>query len=375
MSTAEVHLKDSPLEPLITGLNLTRLLVQNRIAEFHCSSETLLAAFASRIPRRPVATRRGARAGRDRRRAPTEEIPASVCGPTHTRPGPGIEPVQRPRYASTVRARSRLVKRRRTASDRASAAATLMGCAPTGHGLAVAAQFGFAGRRRRVRVRGGEKGAVRQGHPRARAHQPDAHVRQGAGEDRVMRRVGAERGAGAPAGLIYEPRTVVSNTGTHELQPRFFFISPLVPRRSTPPRGALLKARRTHGRAIARVAMTSAKAFACAMCGAPATMTCGGCARRSPTAPKRACARTGHPDTPRGARASHGTSPRPPRSRRARRGRARVVARGRRARGRGPRHGVRRARRVPRRRRVSTRVRRVSVGVPFGTACRGARRR
>jgi ribosomal protein L18E len=39
-----------------------------------------------------------------------------------------------------------------------------------------------------------------------------------------------------------------------------------------------LKARRTHGRAIARVAMTSAKAFACAMCGAPATMTCGGCA-------------------------------------------------------------------------------------------------
>ena len=46
----------------------------------------------------------------------------------------------------------------------------------------------------------------------------------------------------------------------------------------TPPRGALLKARRTHGRAIARVAMTSAKAFACAMCGAPATMTCGGCA-------------------------------------------------------------------------------------------------
>lgn len=39
-----------------------------------------------------------------------------------------------------------------------------------------------------------------------------------------------------------------------------------------------MKARRTHGRAIARVAMTSAKAFACAMCGAPATMTCGGCA-------------------------------------------------------------------------------------------------
>ena len=39
-----------------------------------------------------------------------------------------------------------------------------------------------------------------------------------------------------------------------------------------------MKARRTHGRAIARVAMTSAKAFACAMCGAPATMTCGACA-------------------------------------------------------------------------------------------------
>ena len=34
-------LKDSPLEPLITGLNLTRLLVQNRIAEFHVELETV----------------------------------------------------------------------------------------------------------------------------------------------------------------------------------------------------------------------------------------------------------------------------------------------------------------------------------------------
>ena len=39
-------LKDSPLEPLITGLNLTRLLVQNRIAEFHVELETVPARVA-----------------------------------------------------------------------------------------------------------------------------------------------------------------------------------------------------------------------------------------------------------------------------------------------------------------------------------------
>ena len=37
---------DSKLEPLITGLNLTRLLVQNRIAEFHVELETVPAHVA-----------------------------------------------------------------------------------------------------------------------------------------------------------------------------------------------------------------------------------------------------------------------------------------------------------------------------------------
>ena len=40
-------LKDSALEPLITGLNLTRLLVQNRIAEFHVELETVPARVAA----------------------------------------------------------------------------------------------------------------------------------------------------------------------------------------------------------------------------------------------------------------------------------------------------------------------------------------
>ena len=44
-----------------------------------------------------------------------------------------------------------------------------------------------------------------------------------------------------------------------------------------PPRGARAP-RRAHVRPVARAAMTFEKAFACAMCGAQARMTCGGCA-------------------------------------------------------------------------------------------------
>lgn len=44
-----------------------------------------------------------------------------------------------------------------------------------------------------------------------------------------------------------------------------------------PPRGARAP-RRAHVRPVARAAMTFEKAFACAMCGARARMTCGGCA-------------------------------------------------------------------------------------------------
>ena len=63
---------------------------------------------------------------------------------------------------------------------------------------------------------------------------------------------------------------------------RFFFQARHA---SSLPESALLRGARTpvagetkHGRTIARAAMTSVKSFACAMCGAPATMTCGGCA-------------------------------------------------------------------------------------------------
>ena len=128
-------LKDSPLEPLITGLNLTRLLVQNRIAEFHVELETV----PSRVADSPHVARAAALES-DLMEGAYGKILASASTPD-TLPGPEYAPFMAS-LASTVREEIAACIEKAYASIAPAAAATLMGCAPT-EVAAVAARRGW----------------------------------------------------------------------------------------------------------------------------------------------------------------------------------------------------------------------------------------